>query len=118
MLFRSKRLGFAEETGLGRIHLEVFPVKKMFALLAVFALAAVGCDDKKTTAKDKGTTTITKTVGADATVTKVNTVVPVTATKTDTKVVEVTKTVTPKPELPPIPDPKKDEPKKDKPEGK
>jgi hypothetical protein len=73
-------------------------VKKLFALLAVVALAAVGCDDKKTTGKPSNATTggtyeKKDTVRADTTATVTNTVLQHTATETKTNTVQVTKTV-------------------------
>jgi hypothetical protein len=85
-------------------------VKKIFALLAVAALAAVGCDDKKTTGKPSNATTggtyeRTVTGHGESHATVTNTVLEHKATVTDTKTVE--KTVT-KPALP-----EKDKPKGD-----
>jgi hypothetical protein len=83
-------------------------VKKLFAVLAVFALAAVGCDDKKTSAKpgDKGTVVVQtnkaeQTVHTDVTHTKI--VGTETVHKTDTRVhtVEVPNTKTEKGPTPP-----------------
>lgn len=84
-------------------------MKKIFALLAVAALAAVGCDDKKTTAKPPSTTggtyDVTKTAHGEAHTAVTNTVFEHKATVTDTKT--DVKTVT-KPALP-----EKDKPKGD-----
>jgi hypothetical protein len=94
---------------------EVPPVKKIFALLAVFSLAAIGCDDKKTTGKPSSATTggtyvKTDTRAVDVTKTVVNTVVQGTEVVTNTKTVAVTRTVDRTPEKggPGLPgDPKK-----------
>jgi hypothetical protein len=90
-------------------------VKKLFALLAVVALAAIGCDDKsKTTGKPSGATgggTFEKkdTVQREVNATVTNTVLQHTAVETKTNTVAVTKTVdvTKTPGGPAIPDPKK-----------
>lgn len=84
-------------------------MKKLFALIAVAALAAVGCDDKKSTGKPSSATTggtyvQTNTVRGETHATVINTVLQHTATVNETKTVE--KTVT-KPALP----------EKDKPKG-
>lgn len=83
-------------------------MKKLFALLAVAALTAVGCDDKKTTGKPSNATTgatydQTNTVRVNATTVVQNTVVQHTATITDTKTVQKTVTVPEKggPGIPP-----------------
>jgi hypothetical protein len=69
-------------------------VKKLFALLAVAALAAVGCDDKKTTAKpaDKTTphttpmtTPLTTPATTPATTVHATPATTPTSTKSDTK---------------------------------
>ncbi len=73
-------------------------MKKLFALLAVAALAAVGCDDKKSTAKPENKTggTYLQTVKTDTTVhtdvTHTKVIGVETATHTDTKVHTVTTT--------------------------
>jgi hypothetical protein len=91
-------------------------VKKLFALLAVAALTAVGCDDKKSTGKPSSATTggtyvDTKTVHGEAHATVTNTVLEHKATVTETKTVE--KTVTkPDNKGPGLPD-GKDKPKGD-----
>ena len=73
-------------------------MKKIFALLAVVALAAVGCDDKKTTGKpaDKTTPTTHTTPDTTSKPTPVTTAAPpvTTATKPETT---TTKTETKKP---------------------
>jgi len=81
-------------------------MKKLFALLAVASLAAVGCNDNKTTGKPSNATTggtfvKTDTVRHDVTVPLTNTVIHNTAVETNTKTVE--KTVT-KPGGPGLPD--------------
>ena len=65
-------------------------MKKLFALLAVAALAAVGCDDKKSTGKPSSATTggtyeRTVTGRGEAHTTVINTVLEHKATVTDTK---------------------------------
>jgi len=76
-------------------------VKKVFALLAVAALAAVGCDDKKSTNKPENKTggTYVQTNKAETTVhtevTHTKVVGTETATHTDTKVNTVTKPALP-----------------------
>jgi hypothetical protein len=77
-------------------------VKKLFALFAVAALAAVGCDDKKTTGKpagtgtggtyiqkntveDRGRATVTDTVIRDTGTVRVTDTVRVTTTVDKTK---------------------------------
>lgn len=66
-------------------------MKKLFALLAVFCLAAVGCQDSKTSNKPTnvnssgGTFEKKDTVRVEGHTTVVNTVVHHTATITDTK---------------------------------
>jgi hypothetical protein len=72
-------------------------VKKILALLAVFALTAVGCDDKKSTGKSTQTTGSNlerkDTVRKDVVTTVINTVHVTTAIetnlKTNVKTVEV-----------------------------
>ena len=73
-------------------------MKKLFALLAVFTLAAVGCEDKKSTGKPSsatqgGTFVKTDTVKHESTAHVTNTVVQHTAAVTETKTVEKTVTV-------------------------
>ena len=73
-------------------------MKKLFALLAVVSLAAIGCDDKKSTGKPtdatKGNTYgQTNTVRADVTTRVTDTVVVNTATDTRTNTVVATTTV-------------------------
>jgi hypothetical protein len=74
-------------------------VKKILALLAVFALAAVGCDDKKssggtkTNAATGGTYERTVTGRGEAQATVTNTLLEHKATVTDTKTKAVTVTV-------------------------
>src|SRR5687768_15436646 len=51
------RLGTAENPPGPLRFSEVPPVKKLFALLAVVSLAAIGCDDKKSTPKPTNATT-------------------------------------------------------------
>jgi hypothetical protein len=73
-------------------------VKKLFVLLAVVSLAAIGCDDKKSTGKPSSATTggtyeKKDTVRVETHATVTNTVVQHTAVLTDTKTVAVTKTV-------------------------
>ena len=89
-------------------------MKKLFALLAVVSLAAIGCDDKsKTTGKPSTQTTggnyvKTDTVKVEAHATVTNTVNVNTAVITDTKTVAVTKTVEGrKPDGPGLPPEKK-----------
>ena len=72
-------------------------MKKLFALLAVVSLAAIGCDDKKSTGKPSNATTggtylKTDTVKVETTATVTDTVKVNTAVVTDTKTVKVTKT--------------------------
>jgi hypothetical protein len=89
-------------------------VKKILALLAVFSLAAIGCDDKKSTggkpsstATTGGTYVRTDAVKVDVTKTVTDTVVVGTRTVENTKTVVVTKTVDKTPEKggPAIPPP-------------
>ena len=72
-------------------------MKKLFALLAVVSLAAIGCDDKKSTGKPSNATTggtyvKTDTVKVEVPGTVIDTVKVTTATITDTKTVRVTRT--------------------------
>ena len=73
-------------------------MKKILAFVAVFALAAVGCDDKgkstsKTSAGTGGTYEKRDTVKVESHATVTNTVLQHTATVTETKTAAVTKTV-------------------------
>ena len=73
-------------------------MKKLFALLAVVSLAAIGCDDKKSTPKPTNATTggtyeKKDTVKVETHATVTNTVVQHTAVITDTKTVAVTRTI-------------------------
>ena len=88
-------------------------MKKLFALFAVAALAAVGCDDKKSTGKPTNATTggtfvKTDTVARDVTTKVTNTVVVGTDVVTRTHTVGTTVTVPggtrTKPEGPGLPD--------------
>ena len=82
-------------------------MKKLFALLAVVSLAAIGCDDKKsTTAKPEGRTTggvyvKTDTIQKDTTVRITDTVVVNTNTIVNTDKVLATTTVKGGPVVPP-----------------
>jgi hypothetical protein len=85
-------------------------VKKLFALMVVASLAAIGCDDKKTSPpKGGGTVTDTKTRTAVGTGTETRTVIEATRTNTVTNTNVITTTVPEKkkdgPTIPP--DPKK-----------
>lgn len=84
-------------------------MKKLFALVAVFSLVAIGCDDKKSTKKvdsaaTGGTYVKTNKVGVDTTVRVTDTVIVDTKHVADTKTVKATVTVPaggdPKPKLP------------------
>lgn len=73
-------------------------MKKLFALLAVCSLAAIGCDDKKSTKKvdsaaTGGTYMRTDKVGVDKTVRVTDTVIVDTKVVADTKTVKATVTV-------------------------
>jgi hypothetical protein len=72
-------------------------VKKLFALFAVAALAAVGCDDKKTSSKTNATTGGTyiqkNTVEERGRATVTDTVVQQTGTVRSTETARVTTTV-------------------------
>jgi hypothetical protein len=86
-------------------------VKKLFALFAVAALAAVGCDDKKSTGGG-GTKTQTRTESVLHTATNTRTLADVTVRKDVTNTVDLTVRVTPsvtKPtdKGPVVPDPNK-----------
>jgi hypothetical protein len=94
-------------------------VKKLFALMVVASLAAIGCDDKKTSPpKGGGTVTQTKTNTVVGTETHTKTVVETSATKTISVPVVTTTTIKDKkPDGPVVPDPKKGD-GKDKDGGK
>jgi hypothetical protein len=84
-------------------------VKTLFALFAVAALAAVGCEDKKSTGKPTNATTggtyrQTDTVRERGTTVVTDTVIHGTATVRETGTVKVTKTVTDTPKGPGLPD--------------
>lgn len=84
-------------------------MKKLFALFAVAALAAVGCDDKKSTGKPTnaatgGTYRQTDTVKERHTAVVTDTVIHGTASVKETGTVKVTKTVTENPKGPGLPD--------------
>ena len=96
-------------------------MKKIFALMVVACLAAIGCDDKKSTggkpsnAEKGGPWVQTNTVRSDVTNRVTNTVVVNTAVETRTATVGNTVTVpgTTKPTGPGLPDgPGKTDPKK------
>ena len=96
-------------------------MKKILAIMAVCSLAAIGCDDKKSTggkttnAEKGGTWVQTNTVRSDVTNRVTNTVVVNTAVETRTATVGNTVTVpgTTKPTGPGLPDgPGKTDPKK------
>jgi hypothetical protein len=85
-------------------------VKKLFALMAIASLAAIGCDDKKTSPpKGGGTVTQTRTNTVVGTDTYTRTVVETSATKTLSVPVVTTTTIkdSKKPDGPVVPDPKK-----------
>jgi hypothetical protein len=106
----TRRPGFAEEYTPGRTLQRGTPVKKLFALMVVASLAAIGCDDKKTSPpKGGGTVTDTKTQTVVRTGVDTRTVVEATRTDviTNTKIVTTTVPEKPKKDGPSVPDPKK-----------